>query len=224
MLTDNNHNASHKSQQTSNNPPETPVTTEHESDKKEDKQHTSSKLEVHLLVLFIELRQTSRRELLANPRITQNHEQTAHDGQVAQEEVEIEDESIANSLQNDNGHEARDAEFGVFAEDDAEGANQHEDDVCDEEEMRYAVPDCRRGDRVSSPSTRGGEVWGSRTMAVVVEVCELISPLRDDSKRIFEESNDDEEATNAREVSSIGRELAMFSDSPSPRGGRCACV
>jgi hypothetical protein len=61
-------------------------------------------------------------------------------------------------------------------------------------------------------------------MAVVVEVCELIGPLRDDSKRIFEESNDDEEATNAREVSSIGRELAMFSDSPSPRGGRCVCV
>ena len=57
-------------------------------------------------------------------------------------------------------------------------------------------------------------------MAVVVEVCELIGPLRDNSKRIFEESNDDEEATNAGEISSIGRELAIFSDSPSPRGGR----
>ena len=60
-------------------------------------------------------------------------------------------------------------------------------------------------------------------MAVVVVVCELIGPLRDDSKRIFEESNDDEEATNAGEISSIGRELAIFSDSPSPRGGRCVC-
>lgn len=38
-------------------------------------------------------------------------------------------------------------------------------------------------------------------MAVVVEVRELVGPLCDNAQGIFEESNDDEEAADAREVS-----------------------
>ena len=38
-------------------------------------------------------------------------------------------------------------------------------------------------------------------MAVVVEICELVGPLGDYTQCVFEESNDDEEAANAREVS-----------------------
>ena len=34
-------------------------------------------------------------------------------------------------------------------------------------------------------------------MSKVMEICQLVIPLRDDSKRVFEKGDDDEEATDS---------------------------
>lgn len=46
---------------------------------------------------------------------------------------------------------------------------------------------------------RGGLV-GARTVSVVVEVCELVTPLGQNAQRILEESNNDQEAADSWEV------------------------
>lgn len=42
--------------------------------------------------------------------------------------------------------------------------------------------------------------WEMRTLSVVVEVCELVAPLCQNAQRIFEESDDDQEAADSWEV------------------------
>ena len=53
----------------------------------------------------------------------------------------------------------------------------------------------------------GGEArWDemkSLTVAVVVQIDELILPLGDDSEGVFEEGDDDEEAAEVREVAGV---------------------
>lgn len=144
----NHHDASHESQKTSDDSPEAPVAAEHESNKEEDEENASSELEIHLLVLLVKLGKAGRRKLLAHPRVGEHHEQTAHDGQVAQEEVEVKDKAVANALQDHDGHESRNAVLGVLSENDAEGADGHEDDVGNEEHVRDAVPDCKQRETV----------------------------------------------------------------------------
>src|SRR5690242_1585846 len=75
----NNHDASNEAEQASHDSPETPVATEDKANKEENEQNTSSKLEVHFLVLLVELGKTGRGKLLANPGIRENHHETAHD-------------------------------------------------------------------------------------------------------------------------------------------------
>jgi hypothetical protein len=58
-------------------------------------------------------------------------------------------------------------------------------------------------------------------MAVVVEICELVGPLRDYAQGIFEESNDDEEAADAREVA---KESGLAGLSSGQRGSTTCSV
>jgi hypothetical protein len=145
LETNNHHDTSDESEQAGNDSPETPVAAEDEANKEEDKQDTARQLEVHLLVLLIERRQTSRSELLANPRVGKNHEQSSHDRQIAQEEVEVEDQAVSNALQNHDAHKTSYSVFRVFPCDDHDGGGCHDDYVDDEEEVGNAVPDCGRG-------------------------------------------------------------------------------
>lgn len=98
LESNNDHDASNESEDTCNNSPEAPVPAEDEANEEEDQQDTACELEIHLLVLLIERRQTGRGELLANPRIRQNHKQTSHDGEIAQKEVQIEDQAVSETL------------------------------------------------------------------------------------------------------------------------------
>lgn len=102
LETHNNHDACHQSEQADNDAPQAPLAGEHESDKQEDQEHPASKLDVHLAVFLIELGQTGGHELLAHPRVRQHHEQTTNDTQVAEEEVEIEDETVTETLGDDD--------------------------------------------------------------------------------------------------------------------------
>lgn len=109
---------------------------EDKSNEEENQQHTTSKLDVHLAVLFIQLGQSGWDELLADPRVGENHEQTADDAEIAQEEVEIKDETITETLCDDNSEQAGDGDLSVPAGDDQERADGHCNDVKDEERVR----------------------------------------------------------------------------------------
>lgn len=173
-----NHDASNQTKDADGYPPEAPVTSKDEANKEENKQDSTRELEIHFTVLLVNLRQTGGCELLAHPAVGQDHEQSAHDGEVAQEEVEVEDEPVAKSLHNDNANQTADGIVCVFAADDQRGAADHGNDIGYEEEMGYAARYCLRIWSVER-SLRGPR--GMPTFAVVVQIGELIAPLRYDA-------------------------------------------
>jgi hypothetical protein len=137
----NNHDAGNEAEQAGHNSPETPVTAENETNEQEDQEDASSELEVHLLILLVELGKTGGGKLLANPGVGQNHHQTAHDREVAEEEVQVEDQAISNALHNHNAHETSYGVFRVLSCDDHDRANRHCDYVDDQECVGEAIPD-----------------------------------------------------------------------------------
>jgi hypothetical protein len=118
LETNDNHDASDQSEKASYDSPETPVSAEDESNEEEDEEDTASELEVLLLVLLVKRRKTCRSELLADPRVRENHEQPSHDGQIAKEEVEVKDQAVSDTLKNDNAHKTTDRILRVFPSDD----------------------------------------------------------------------------------------------------------
>lgn len=130
-----NHNASNKTDQDDRNATNAPLASENEANEQEDEQNTASELEVHLAILLVELGKTGGSELFADPAVGKDHEQTAHDAKVAQEEVEVEDEAVAKGLGDDDANQADDGVLAVLADDDHEGGGEHGDDVDDEEEV-----------------------------------------------------------------------------------------
>lgn len=144
LETNRNHDTSHKAEDAHNDAPDAPLARKDEAKEQEDEQDATSELHIHLAVLLVNLRQARWRELLAYPRVAEHHQQTADNGQVAQEEVEVEYETVAEGLGHDDAEEPEDCEFGLLACDDHGGAGGHGDDVDDEEQMRYAAWDCVR--------------------------------------------------------------------------------
>jgi hypothetical protein len=138
----NNHHTSNRSQKNNHNPSKAPLTSKDKAYEQENQQHTSSELEVHLAVLFVESRETCGGESLAHPRVGKHHQQTSHDRQVTQEEIEVEDEAVAEGLGDDDAEESHDGVFAVLADDDHEGGDAHGDDVGDEEHVGEARGDC----------------------------------------------------------------------------------
>jgi hypothetical protein len=137
------HNACHKAYQANKDPSKAPVAAEDKADKEKDKQDASRKLEVHLAVLLVELWQAGRRKPLAHPGIRQNHQESTHDGQIAQEEVEVKDQPVSDALENNHANKTKDAIVRVFPYDDHERADAHGDYVDDQEEVREAIGNCR---------------------------------------------------------------------------------
>lgn len=173
-----NHDAGDAAKRRDNDAPERPLATEDKSDEEEDQKDTASQLEVHLAILLVDLGKTCKDLSLANPRIRQDHDQATDDRQVSEEEVEIEDETVAKSLSDDNAHETGDGVVGVLSDDDQSGAREHGNDVDKKEQVGNA----------------------GRNVAVVLQVKQLIGPLSDDTESIFEEGNDDQETANGREI------------------------
>lgn len=139
----NNHNAGNEAEQASHNSPETPVPAENKADKEEDEQNASSKLEIHLLVLLVKRGEASRGELLANPGIGEDHHETAHNREVAEEEVQVEDQTVSDALHDNHAHKTSYSVFRVLSCNDHDRAYCHCDNVDDEERVGEAVPDCR---------------------------------------------------------------------------------
>lgn len=133
LETDNHHDTSDEAGHTDDDAPHGPLSREDESDKEEDQEHATSELDIHLAVLLIQLGQTGGHELLAHPRVGENHEKTANHAEVAQEEVEVEDESVSKALSDDDAQQTGDREFGVSASNHEERAYRHRNDVDDQE-------------------------------------------------------------------------------------------
>lgn len=133
------HNACEKANDRDDHSADGPSSTENKAHEEEYEQDTTSELEVHLAVLLLELGQAGEDLGLAHPRIRQHHEETAHDGQVAQEEVDVEDEAVPKGLGDHDTDQATNSVFRVFARDDEDRARGHGDHIDDQEEMRNTV-------------------------------------------------------------------------------------
>lgn len=77
------HNTCHTTHQNHNHADEAPIAREDESNEQEYQQHSSGKLEIHLAILLVDLRQARRSESLADPAVGEDHEKAAHDAEVA---------------------------------------------------------------------------------------------------------------------------------------------
>lgn len=142
---DNNHDARDKAEHADRNSPDAPVSSENKSDEEEDEQDSPGKLEVHFAVLFVNLGQARGCEPFADPGVGENHKKAAHDRQIAEEEVQVEDEAVAEALKNNDGNQTRDGVFRILANDDIEGADNHGDYVDDQEGVgktpwNYSMP------------------------------------------------------------------------------------
>jgi len=112
------HDAGDQADERHGDPPDVPLAAEDEADEEEDEQDAAGELEVHLPVLLLELGEAGEGLRLADPRVGQDHDQAAHDRQVAQEEVEVEDKAVAQRLRHDDAAEAGDGVFRVAPGDD----------------------------------------------------------------------------------------------------------
>lgn len=136
-----NHNRCASAENGDNNTPNGPLAARHEADKQEDEKDTPGELEVHLAILLVDLGETGKRLGLAHPGIGQNHEQSANNGQIAQEKVQVEDEAVADALGNDDAHEPARGVVRVLSDDHHGRARGHYNHVGDEKEVGYTVGD-----------------------------------------------------------------------------------
>jgi len=143
LESDDHHDAGNESEQADYDTPEGPLAREDESDEQEDKKNATSELEVHLAVLLVKLRETGRNKPLANPGIRKDHEKTTDHTQVAQEEVQVKDQSVTKGLGHDNPQESSNGIFAVLPCDNEDRASGHGNDVGDQEKMCDAPRDCK---------------------------------------------------------------------------------
>lgn len=142
LETHNDHHAGDESNHDDRHATNAPLAGKDEANEQENEQNTAGELEVHLAVLLVELRQTCGRELFADPAVGQDHEQATHDTQIAQEEVEVEDQAVAERLRDNDADQAHDSVLAVLADNDHQGRGEHGDNVDDEEEVCDAGGDC----------------------------------------------------------------------------------
>lgn len=112
------HDASAQAEHRDNDSCERPFALNDESDEKEDEQHSACKLEVDLAVGFAQAWQTGKDVvLLGRETVGENHEQTTNYREVAEEEVEIENETVTETLDDDNAEQCGNRDLGVLAHD-----------------------------------------------------------------------------------------------------------
>lgn len=75
-----------------------PLSLESNSNEKEDEKYTSGQLEVFPPVVITQARQSCKVVLALNHGFRKDHEKSANDGEVAQEEIDVKDETISKSL------------------------------------------------------------------------------------------------------------------------------
>lgn len=151
---------------------------ESHSDEKEDQEDSTSELEVFLAVVISQIGQTGKHTFTGHHRVGEDHEKSANNGEIAEEEIDVKDETVTESLKDNNTQKTSDCDFRVAFGDDGSRGTQHCQDVEKEENMRNAP-------------------W---EVAVFLEIPVLITPLGRDSKGVFDESDHDEETANSGQM------------------------
>lgn len=82
----------------------------------------------HILFLPVRLgnlRKTSKDGLAGHHGVTEDHEETTNNTKVAEEEVKVEDETVAEALNDNNAEETAYCVFCVSFGDDSRGCDEH---------------------------------------------------------------------------------------------------
>ena len=131
-------------------------------------------MDIHLLVLLINRRQAREHSLL-DEAISEDHEKTADDREIAEEKIEIEDEAVTEGLDDDDREEAGNRVLLVAAHDHKSRADGHGDNVEDQEEVCQAPRNY--SDEHQCFVASFCHYARALTMSEVPQVCELIAPL-----------------------------------------------
>lgn len=122
-----------------------PIPLDYEADKQEDEENTASELEAvikmtsesiqcvcngckHLLlsaVVLIQRWDAGETRFPFGHGFAEDHQQSTNNRQVAQEEVEVKDETVSEALENDNAEESTDGNFCELLGDDSTGCAKH---------------------------------------------------------------------------------------------------
>jgi len=78
-----------------------------------------------LSVVLADGRKSGERSSAGDHRVTEDHKQSTNDTQVAQEEIEVENESVTESLDDDNTEKSANSKFGVFLRNNGTRTGKH---------------------------------------------------------------------------------------------------
>jgi len=120
-----NHNASTKSKDGNEYATDTPFTLKDKAKEQEDKENAASQKEVFFTICFADRGEASEQLLSGDHRIAEDHEQATNNAQITEEEVEIEDETITEALDNDHRKQTSNSVLCVFLENDRARSTEH---------------------------------------------------------------------------------------------------
>jgi hypothetical protein len=121
-----------------------PLSLDDESQKQEDEQDTTGEKEtanqINIRILFpwwcqifslflpvvlADGWKPGKRSSSGDHRVTEDHEQSTNDAQVAQEEIDVENEAVSESLNDDYSEKSTDSKFRVFLRDNGTRTGEH---------------------------------------------------------------------------------------------------
>jgi len=173
-----NHTAGGKTEYGDKYPGNAPCTLKDEPEEQEDEENTAGEQEIFLAISFADRWESSKQLLSCDHRFAEDHNESANDAQIAEEKVEIEDEAVSKALDDDHAEETANSIFGEALRYDGAGSNKHSDHVQQQEQVRNAP-------------------W---KVSVSLQIPDLVIPLGHDSQRILQESHNDQETTNGRQM------------------------
>jgi len=176
--TNSDHAAGGETKERNEHPCNAPCTLDDESEEQEDQEDTAGKQEVFLAVIFTDRRKPSEELLSRDHRFAENHDESTDDAQVAEEEVEVEDEAVSKTLNNNYSEETTDSVFCEALRYDGTRSDKHGNDVHEQEEMRNAP----------------------REVSVSLEIPDLVIPLGHNSQCILQESDNDQKTADGRQM------------------------
>lgn len=103
-----------------------PCPLEDKAEEEEDEEDATGKQEVLPAVVLAERGQTGKACVARDHAFREDHEETTDDREIAQEEVEVEDETVAEALSNHDTDKTGDREFGVAFCDDRARRRHHD--------------------------------------------------------------------------------------------------
>jgi len=112
-----------------------PLSLNNESQEEEDEQNATGEEEVFLSVVLADGWKTGKRCSTGDHRVTEYHEQSTNNAQVAQEEIEVENEAVTETLNNDNAEQSADSKFTVFLRNNGARPGKHSDDIEEQEHV-----------------------------------------------------------------------------------------